>query len=237
MKTIFALLSLSIAMTACVYNEELANANNPDTEKQETTISYSIDTAINGSKAPDNQSIPDDAFAHVSIRIQNHMPDLYLVVDGIRLCNIHLSGTYHFATNAQDSYWETDTLSTLTIETGQLELAPNEETTFPQEGSIPFIPQYTRVWIPNVLPQNSERSYLLLNCKVFNEVTIWSDGNGNCAEVAIPLYVNFQSNRPSTIVLTMAPNCPWYDIEGSSPQPVFVPIIFDVSVDDWEEDQ
>lgn len=44
-------------MTACVYNEELANANNPDTEKQEITISYSIDTAINGSKAPDNQSI------------------------------------------------------------------------------------------------------------------------------------------------------------------------------------
>jgi hypothetical protein len=36
-------------------------------------------------------------------------------------------------------------------------------------------------------------------------------------------------------VLTLAPNCPWYDVRGTNPQPLFVPITFDVSVEDWEE--
>ena len=235
MKAIFTILSFSIAMTACVYNEELANINDPNTAKQENSFFYSMDTTINGTKTPDSQSIPNEAFAQVSFRIQNHMPDLYLEVESIRLCNIHLSGTYHFATETQNPYWETDTLSTLSIETGQFELAPDEETSFPQVGSIPFIPQATRPWIPVTIPQHSQGSYLLLNCKVFNSVTIWGDENGNCAKVAIPLSVNFQSNQPSVIIITMAPNCPWYNIEGSSPQPVFAPITFDVTVDDWEE--
>lgn len=235
MKTIIYLVPFCIAMTACVYNEDIANAITPYTEKHETTLSYSMTTTINGRETPDSQSIPDEEFAQVSILIQNHMPDLHLAVDGIRLCNIHLSGTYHFATEEQESFWETDTLGTVTIETGQLELAPNDKTSFPHEGSIPFIPQTIKAWNPIVLPQYGEGCYLLLNCKVFNEVTIWSDGKGNCAEVAIPLSVNFQSNQPNVIVLTLEHNCTWYNIKGSRPQPMLVPIIFDVSVDDWIE--
>ena len=236
MKAILSLLSLSIAMTACVYNEELADVADLYTAKQETVLPYSMVTSMKDSKASGSRSIPDEAFALVSIRIRNQMPDLHLTVEGIRLCNVHLSGMYHFATEEQAPYWETDTTqSTIVLETGHLPIAPNEATVFPQEGSIPFIPQSAKAWNPTILPQHSEGCYLLLNCKVFNEVTIWGDEKGNSAEAAIPLSVRFQSNEPSVIVLTMAPNCPWFSIQGSSPQPLFVPITFDVSVEDWKE--
>ena len=236
MKAILSLLSLSIAMTACVFNGELADVADLYTAKQETVLPYSMVTSMKDSKASGSRSIPDEAFAQVSIRIRNQMPDLHLTVEGIRLCNVHLSGTYHFATEEQAPYWETDTTqSIIVLETGHLPIDPNEEAVFPQEGSIPFIPQSAKAWNPTILPQHSEGCYLLLNCKVFNEVTIWCDEKGNCAEAAIPLSVHFQSNQPSVIVLTLAPNCPWFSIQGSSPQPLFVPITFDVSVEDWKE--
>ena len=235
MKTSLNLLTFSIAMTACVYNEDLADVTDLYKEKQETVLPYSMAISMIDSEASSSRSIPNEAFAQVSIRIRNQMPDLHLIVEGIHLCNIHLSGTYHFATEEQAPYWETDTTrSTISFETEHLTIAPNEEALFPQEGSIPFIPQTAKAWNPTVLPQQSEGCYLLLNCKVFNEVTIWSDEKGNCAEAAIPLSVHFQSNEPSVIVLTLAPNCPWFSIEGSSPQPLFVPITFDVSVEDWK---
>ena len=236
MKATLPLLSLCLAMTACVYNEELTDVNDRYTAKQETTLPYSMTATMKDSKASDSRSIPNEAFAQVSIRIRNQMTDLHLMVEGIRLCNIHLSGTYHFATEEQAPYWETDTIrSTIALETIHLTIAPNEEALFPQEGNIPFIPQTAKAWNPTVLPQQSEGCYLLLNCKVFNEVTIWGDEKGNCAEAAIPLSVHFQSNEPSVIVLTLAPNCPWFSIQGTSPQPLFVPITFDVSVEDWKE--
>ena len=236
MKATLPLLFLSIAMTACVYNEELDDVTNLYTAKQESTLPYSMDTAIKGSEASGSRSIPSEAFAPVSIRIRNQMPNLHLTVEGIRLCNVHLSGTYHFATEEQAAYWETDTTrSTLAIETGRMEIAPNEEVVYPQEGSIPFIPQSTKAWKPLILPQHSKDCYLLLNCKVYNETTLWGNEKGNSAEAAIPLSVHFQSDEPSVIVLTLAPNCPWYDIRGTSPQALFVPITFDVSVEDWKE--
>ena len=115
-----------------------------------------------------------------------------------------------------------------------MELVPNDEVVFPQAGSIPFIPQAEEAWNPAILPHLGEGCYLLLNCKVFNEFTIWGNEKGNSAEAAIPLSVHFQSNQPSVIVLTLAPNCPWFSIQGSTPQPLFVPITFDVSVEDWK---
>ena len=236
MKATLPLLSLGIAMTACVYNEELANVTDLYTAKQETVLSYSMPSLMKGEEVSSSRSIPSEAFAQVSIRIRNQMPNYHLTVEGIRLCNIHLSGTYHSATEGQTPYWETDTTrSSLAIETGKLELGPNEEMLFPQAGSIDFIPQAAKAWNPVILPQRSEGCYLLLNCKVFNEVTIWGDEKGNCAEAAIPLSIRFQSDEPSVIVLTLAPNCPWYDIRGTSPQALFVPITFDVSVEDWKE--
>ena len=232
MKTNLTFLSLCLTMTACVYNEELADVAEVLPTKQSTSLAYSMQHTVKAGETDGSRSIPDEAFAHVQICIKNEMPDLQLTVEGIRLCNIHLSGTYHFA----EKYWETDTTrSVLSIDTGKLEVNPNEEIRFPQEGSIRFIPQAVRAWNPIVLPQQSNGCYLLLKCKVGNEVTIWSDEKGNSAEAAIPLSVHFRSNEASIIVLTLAPNCPWYDVRGTSPQPLFVPITFDVSVEDWKE--
>ena len=232
MKATLPLLSFCIAMTTCVHNEDLANVTDLYIEKQEIALPYSMQSILKGGETDRSRSIPDEAFAHVQICIKNEMPDLLLTVEGIRMCNIHLAGTYHFA----EKYWETDTTrSVLSIETGQLEVKPNEEIRFPQEGSILFIPQAVRAWNPIVLPQQSNGCYLMLKCKVGNEVTIWSDEKGNSTEAAIPLSVHFLSNQSSVIVLTLAPNCPWYDVRGTSPQPLFVPITFDVSVEDWKE--
>jgi hypothetical protein len=236
MKTTLLFLSLCIAMTACVYNEELANVTDLYIEKQETALPYSMQSILKGGETDRSRSIPDEAFAQVQFCIRNEMPDLQLTVEGIRLCNMHLSGMYYFSTEEQAPYWETDTTrNTIFLETGNIEIAPNKEALFPQEGSIPFIPQTAKAWNPTILPQQSEGCYLLLNCKVFNEITIWGDEKGNSAEAAIPLSVRFLSNQLSVINLTLAPNCPWYDIQGSSPQPLFVPITFDVSVEDWKE--
>ena len=232
MKTNLTFLSLCLTMTACVYNEELADVANLYPTKQITSLAYSMQHTVKAGETDGSRSIPEEAFAHVQIRIKNEMPDLQLTVEGIRLCNIHLSGTYHFT----EKYWETDTTrSTLSIETGLLEVKPNEEIRFPQEDSILFIPQTIRAWNPVVLPQQSKECYLLLKCKVSAGITIWGDEKGNSAEAAIPLSVHFLSNQPSVIVLSLAPNCPWYDVRGTSPQPLFVPITFDVSVEDWEE--
>ena len=236
MKATLPLWLLGFTMTACVYNEELAEMTDLNTANKETTLSYSMPAIVRDREVSEGRSIPSDAFAPVSIRIRNQMPDFHLTIESIRLCNIHLTGTYHFNPEAQVSHWETDTTrSTIVLETGHLQIAPNEEMLFPQEGSIPFIPQSVKAWNPIVLPQNSKGCYLLLNCKVFNEVTIWGNEKGNCAEAAIPLSVHFQSNEPSVIILTLAPNCPWYSVQGSNPQPLFVPITFDVSVEDWTE--
>ena len=232
MKANLTLLSLCLAMTACVHNEDLADVADLHSTKQSTSLAYSMQHPLKGGETDGSRSIPNEAFAHVQFCIRNEMPDLQLTIEGIRLCNIHLSGTYHFA----EKYWETDTTrSVLSIETGQLKVKPNEEIRFPQEESIPIIPQAVRAWNPIVLPQQSNGCYLMLKCKVGNEVMIWSDEKGNSAEAAIPLSVHFLNNQPSVIVLTLAPNCPWYDVRGTNPQPLFVPITFDVSVEDWEE--
>ena len=232
MKANLTLLSLCLAMSACVYNEELADVADLYPTKQSTSLAYSMQHTVKAGETDGSRSIPDEAFAHVQICIKNEMPDLQLTVEDIRLCNIHLAGTYHFA----EKYWETDTTrNALSIETGKLEVKPNEEIRFPQEGSIRFIPQRAKAWNPIALPQQSNGCYLMLKCKVGNEVMIWSDEKGNSAEAAIPLSVHFRSNEASVIVLTLAPNCPWYDVRGTSPQPLFVPITFDVSVEDWKE--
>ena len=232
MKTSFTLLSFCMAMTACVYNEELADVADLYPTKQSTSLAYSMQHPLKAGETDGSRSIPNEAFAHVQFCIRNEMPDFELTIEGIRLCNIHLAGTYHF----EEKYWETDTTrSSLSIETGEIEVKPNEEIRFPSEESILFIPQRAKAWSPIALPQQSNGCYLLLKCKVGNEVTIWGDEKGNSAEAAIPLSVHFLSNQPSVIVLTLAPNCPWYDVRGTNPQPLFVPITFDVSVEDWKE--
>ena len=166
MKTTLTLMTLGFAMSACVYNEELADVADLYPTKQNTFLPYSMITNNKGEKTSSKQSIPNEAFAQVSIA---------------------------------------------------------------------FIPQAGKSWNPTILPQQSKGCYLLLDCKVSCEATLWGDEKGNGAEAAIPVSVHFLSNQPTVIALTLASNCPWYDVRGTSPQPLFVPITFDVSVENWEE--
>ena len=62
---------------------------------------------------------------------------------------------------------------------------------------------------------------------------LWSDGEGHCAELAVPLEVDFNGSEVALIVLTMTADCSWYDVSGEVPQRLFVPITFDADVDEW----
>lgn len=242
MKKNLILLSLCVSMNGCVIDEELEAINTYTPEIQVNSRHYTMN------EDAENQDIPDESFAHIQFNIKNEMPSLYLIVESIQMCNIHLSGTYHFPTDYSKGYWETDTPQTsLTIETGAIELAPRQEFLFPQEGTLSFIPQSNRAWNPVILPQHCTQTYLLVNCKIYQihdtekgyqegkEALIWGDEKGNCAELAIPLSVHFQSNQQHSITIELSTDCSWYNINGSQPVPVLVPITFDVSVDDWEE--
>ena len=242
MKKNLILLSLCMAMNSCVIDEELEAVNTHTPEMQVDSRHYTMNEEV------ENQDIPEEAFSHVKLNFQNEMSSLHLVVESIQMCNIHLSGTYHFPTDYSIGYWETDTTQTsLTIETGTIELAPHQELLFPQEGTLSFIPQSNRAWNPVILPQNCTQSYLLVNCKIYQihdtekgyqegqEALIWGDEKGNCAKLAIPLSVRFSSNQEHSITVELSTDCTWYNINGSQPVPALVPITFDVSVDDWEE--
>ena len=241
MKTNVALLLLCSMMSACVYNEELLDVAMPCIVEKTSYIRWVMPVTVNVGEVYDHVNIPDEAFAHVQLCIRNDMPNLYLTVESISLCNVCLEGTYYLATEDELAYWVADTArSSLVIETGCLEISSHEEVLLPNEGGIAFIPQRARAWDASELPEQGEQCYLLLNCKVYEtdslqgeERILWSDAYGGCAEVAIPVAIHFHSNRKSTIVLTMAPNCPWYDVSGTSPQALFVPITFDASVEDW----
>lgn len=242
MKTNVALLFFCCMMSACVYNEELLDASVSSIVEKTSDIQWIMPAAVSVGEVYDSVGIPDEAFAHVQLYFRNDMPDMHLTVEGITLCNIRFKGTYHPATEEEMAYWEVDTAkSSLAIETGCLEIESNEEVLFPDGESIPFVPQTVRAWDASELPEWGGQCYLLLNCKVYEtysrqdeEILFWGDECGGCAEVAIPVPIHFQSNRKSTIVLTMAPNCPWYDVSGASPQALFVPITFDASVEDWK---
>lgn len=243
MKTNLILLSFCVLMNSCVIDEVISEAT-PISALKTKALTYQY----NANADTEKQEIPEEAFSHVKLNFKNEMPNLYLIVEKLQMCNIHLSGTYHFPTEYGNGYWETDTTQTsLTIETGEIELAPHQEFLFPQDGTLTFIPQSNQAWNPSILPQNSHQSYLLVDCKIHqlhdtekgyqegNEVLIWGDEKGNCAELAIPLSVHFLSNQEHNITIELSTGCTWYNINDSEPIPALVPITFDVSIEDWED--
>ena len=139
MKTNLILLSFCVWMNSCVIDEVISETT-PISALKTKALTYQY----NANEDTEKQEIPKEAFSHVKLNFKNEMPDLYLFVESIQMCNIHLSGTYHFPTEYSNGYWETDTIKTsLTIETGEIELAPYQEFFFPQDETLTFIPQTT----------------------------------------------------------------------------------------------
>lgn len=228
MKTNFYLPAIFLLLTACTFNEEL-NEVSENYEKEEQITFYSSEST--GSREA-TCPIPQSAFAEVQFEIRNQTSNLHLTIEGMKLCRIHTSGSYHFPTEYRNGYWDTDTLSsTLTIETGKIELAPNQKTSLQP---LQLIPQYTSAWVPTVHPSSGDGSYILLNCKLSyssNEMFL------SQTEIAIPLTFQLKSGQQDTIELTLKDRCPWYYIDGSTPSILLKPITFDVSVEDWEEER
>lgn len=227
MKTYFYLPAICFLLTACAFDEEL-NEVSAYHEKEEQITVYSSETS--GSRDA-TCPIPQSAFAELQFEICNEMSNLHLTINGMKLCRIYTSGSYHFPTEYRNGYWETDTLSSaLTLETDTIELAPDQKTLFPSDQPLQLIPQHTSVWIPTVHPSSSDGSYILLNCQISytsNEVFL------SQTEVAIPLTLQLKSGQKDTIVLTLKDRCPWYYIDGATPSILLNPITFDVSVEDW----
>lgn len=243
MKTNLIFLSICVLMSSCVLDEEVLS---------EVTLASTFETKAmvyhyNMSEDADSQDIPEEAFSHVKFNFKNEMYDLHLIVKSIQMCNIRLSGIYHFPTEYCNGYWETDTINTsLTIETGKIKLAPQQEFLFPQDVTLSFIPQTNRGWNPTIPPHNCNQSYLLVSCKIYQlhdtekgyqegqETLIWGDEKGNCADLAIPLSIHLLNNQEHCIAIELSTDCTWYNINGNQPTPALVPITFNVSVEDWE---
>ena len=229
MKTYFYFPAIIFFMTACTFDEEL-NEVAEYHEKEEQITFYSSETI--GSRDATG-SIPQSAFAEVQFEISNQTSNLHLTIEGMKLCRIHTSGSYHFPTEYKNGFWKTDTLSSaLPIETGTIELAPEQKTQLPSDQALLLIPQRTSAWVPTVHPSSSGGSYILLNCKITytsNEVFLPQ------TEVAIPLTLQLKSGQKDTIVLTLKDRCPWYYIDGSTPSILLNPISFDATVEDWKD--
>lgn len=248
MRTIFTL-TLALLLISCVHNEEPLDLikNNVMTEKQESTYVSSI--FGNGENTgTEVENIPQEAFAKVQMNIANKALNLHLQVEGIKLCNVHNSGTYYFPTETQTAYWETDSTTTsLSLNPIAATLSPKEEIRLPQSQELLLIPQSTHAWKPTMHPGHSNNSYMLLACRIYNihnteigyqegkEVMIWGNANGESAEVAIPLKLNLKGGNTHTIDIVLENECAWYDIGSPTPAPILNRIAFNVSVDDWEE--
>ena len=225
MKTYFYLPAIFFLLTACTFDEELNEVSEYYEKEEQITIYSSESTGSRDATCP----IPQSAFAELQFEISNETSNLHLTIEGMKLCRIHTSGSYHFPTEYRNGYWETDFLpSTLSIETGSIELAPNNKTSVQP---LQLIPQRTSAWMPTMHPSSDDGSYILLNCQISytsNEVFL------SQTEVAIPLTLQLKGGQKDTIVLTLKDRCPWYYIDGLAPSILLNPITFDVSVEDWE---
>ena len=228
MKTYFYFPAICFLLMACTFDEELNELTQYNEKKEQVTFYSSESTGSRDAACP----IPQSAFAEVQFEISNETSNLHLTIEGMKLRRIYTSGSYHFPTEYRNGFWETDTLSsTLAIETGTIELAPDQKTQFPSEQPLLLIPQRTSAWVPTIHPSSSEGSYILLNCKISY---ISNDEFLPKTEIAIPLTLQLRGGQKDTIVLTLKDRCPWYYIDGSTPSILLNPITFDVSVEDWE---
>ena len=228
MKTYLYLPPICFLLAACTFDEELNEVSEYHEKEKQITVYSSGTTGSRDAACP----IPQSAFAEVQFEISNETSNLHLTIEGMKLCRICTSGSYHFATEYRNGHWETDPLSSmLTIETGTIELAPDQKTQLPVEQPLPLIPQRTSAWIPTAHPSSSRGSYILLNCTVSytsNEEFLFQ------TEIAIPLTFQLKGGQKDTIGLTLKDRCPWYYIDSPTPSILLNPITFDVSVEDWE---
>lgn len=189
-----------------------------------------------------------NAFGNVRFRISNKVKSLHLQVTGIKLCNVYTGGSFLFPGPENQPYWTDMVKDTLGVTMDTLQIGPSESMEFPEDGKLPVIPQKTHPWNTISSPGESGCSYLLLNCRIFNilnseqgyqeghEVPVWCGSDEDFAELAIPVSLHLQCDETVTIDLTLENGCEWYVVRDGWTSKVLQPIIFDVEVEDWENE-
>ena len=116
-----------------------------------------------------------------------------------------------------------------------------------------LLPQKTTAWKPETYPrptaEGNTGSYLLVDCAIFNvagtdyaegnEVCLWGElqeGKWTTKELAIPVAFDWQQGKKYVYTLVFGEGNGGYnpDPEDPNPEPVLVPITFEITVDDFE---
>lgn len=241
-----SMLALSMIISACAFDEEI----NELMYQQEETASdkgvFHYTTSILNTKESASSLPYPEALANLNFCIQNQSSNLHLVVEELKLCNVYLSGTYHYDSKAQEGYWEAaPEKGYLSIPIGNIVVPPEESFSPKQLQEIPFIPQIHPAWEPTHHPTNTDGCYLLLSCNIFNihdtekgyqensDIAIWEGIGKTSACIAIPTAVRLKTSQNDTINIILKEGCPWYELNGMYPTLILHPITFDVSVDEW----
>ena len=115
-----------------------------------------------------------------------------------------------------------------------------------------LLPQKTTAWKPETYPrptaEGNTGSYLLVDCAIFNvagdeyadgDVCLWGEPQGSgwtTKELAIPVAFDWQQGKKYVYTLVFGEGNGGYnpDPEDPNPEPVLVPITFEITVDDFE---
>lgn len=189
-----------------------------------------------------------DAFSRINITVSNEEKSLYLEVREVGLYNIATSGTFLFPWNKYNTSWNIDSQDKHLIYRSEIHsLLPGETVSLTDDNYLPVIPQYTDMWVADCNPQPGDGSYLLLDCRIFSlsesekgfqpneDKPIWAGTDGNFEKVAIPVQLDLKMNKSYTISLKLENYCPWYNIKGEVPGRILCPIVFDATVEDWQD--
>lgn len=105
-----------------------------------------------------------------------------------------------------------------------------------------LLPQTTTAWVPatgNAKPENQDGTYFLVDCKICNvagdayasdDVVLW-DG-----PAAVPVALNWEQGKKYIYTFVFGDGNGGYDpdpTDPNKPNPVLIPITFDVTVDDF----
>ena len=65
---------------------------------------------------------------------------------------------------------------------------------------------------------------------------IWGGDEGGFAEAAVPVALDTRIGELSTVVISLDETYQWYDVSDGKPVKILRPIVFEPTVDDWQNE-
>lgn len=197
----------------------------------------------------DRQLSWSDAFASVSFRIHNELSSVYLEVRGIRLCKISTEGTFIFPVGDKAAGWKVGkAVNKLAYRCDTLDVYAEEDLVLPADSTLPLIPQVTEVWDAGWNPDWTTGTYVMVDCRIYGRrkaasgdmedsgYLIWGGDEGGFAEAAVPVALDTRIGELSTVVISLDETYQWYDVSDGKPVKILRPIVFEPTVDDWQNE-